>query len=122
MDLEERKNVMKEALTTSFVNDYKDYKYTISLLNKDLKKVKIDFKYTYDEFCIDFLNQTLNTIEDVDIFDVDEFGQFYDNFWKFNLYNLQNMINKKLDEVGVDRDLFYKKSSSFKPKKKKKDV
>jgi hypothetical protein len=121
MELEERKKVIKEALTTSFVDDYKDFKYTVSLLNKDLKKVKIDFKYSYDEFCVDFLNQTLKTIEDVDIFD-GEFGQFYDNFWKFNLYNLQSMVNKKLDEVGVDRDVFYKKSSSFKPKRKKKNV
>lgn len=122
MELEERKNILKTALTTSFVDNHNDYKYTISLLNKDLKKIKINFEYSYDEFCIDFLNQTLSTIEDVDIFDAEEFGQFYDNFWKFNLYNLQSMINKKLDEVGVDRDVFYKKSASFKPKKKKKDV
>jgi hypothetical protein len=122
MDLEERKNLLKTALTMSFVDNHKDYKSTILLLNKDLKKMKIDFKYTYDQFCIELLNQSLNAVENVDIFDADSYEQFFENFWKFNFYNLQCIINKKLDELGINRDVFYKKSTSFNPKKQKKNV
>jgi ATP-dependent exoDNAse (exonuclease V) beta subunit len=122
MELEERKNLLKTALTMSFVDNHKDYKSTISLLNKDLKKMKINFKYTYDQFCIELLNQSLDTVENVDIFDADSYEHFFENFWKFNFYNLQCIINKKLDDIGFDRDDFYKKSASFNPKKQKKNV
>lgn len=122
MELDERKKILKTALTMSFVDNYDEYKNTISLLNKDLKKMKINFKYTYDQFCIELLNQSLDTVENVDIFDANNYEQFFENFWKFNFYNLQCIINKKLDEIGFNREVFYKKSSSFNPKKKKKNV
>lgn len=110
MEVKERKNEMRNALINSFVEDYKSYKNTVKAINKDLKKSKIDYKYTYDEFCADFLNQTLETIEIVDIFDSTEFSQFYVNFWQFNLYNLQCMIDKKLTSMGYKFEDFYNDS------------
>lgn len=110
MELLERKKVIKVALTNSFVEDSKAYKHTIEFINKDLEKSNINFQYSYDEFCIEFLNETLINIEDIDIFTVDGYDQFYINFWQFNLYNLQCMLNKKLDELGYNFEEFYEKS------------
>ncbi len=111
MEVEDRKKVIKTALINSFVDDYDAYKATIKFINNDLKKSKIKFKYTYDQFCIEFLNETLINIENVDIFTVEGYNQFYINFWQFNLYNLQTMLNKKLDILGYKFEDFYKNSS-----------
>jgi hypothetical protein len=121
MEIVERKKVIKNALTNSFVDDYKAYKTTIEFINKDLEKSKINYQYSYDEFCVEFLNQTLKNIEDIDIFTVEGYDQFYINFWQFNLYNLQCMLNKKLDELGCDYKDFYE-NSSIKDKVNKKYI
>ena len=65
MEVEDRKKVIKSSLTNSFVEDYDAYKKTIEFINKDLEKSKIGFQYEYDEFCVEFLNQTLVNIEDI---------------------------------------------------------
>ena len=109
MEIEERKTVLKTALINSFVDDYTAYKNTIEFINNDLCKSNIKFQYSYDEFCVEFLDQTLINIEDVDLF-AEKYNEFYNNFWKFNLYNLQCMLNKKLDELGYKYDDFYKTS------------
>ena len=38
METEERKSIMKTALTNSFVDDYEAYKHTIEFINNDLKE------------------------------------------------------------------------------------
>lgn len=111
MEVEDRKKVIKSSLTNSFVEDYDAYKKTIEFINKDLEKSKIGFQYEYDEFCVEFLDQTLKNIEDIDIFTVEGYDQFYINFWQFNLYNLQCMLNKKLDELGYKFEDFYENST-----------
>lgn len=117
MDIEERKKVLKTALINSFVDDYKAYKNTIEFINNDLQKSDINFKYSYDEFCLAFLNQTLKNIEDIDIFTSNE----YDHFWQFNLYNLQCMLTEKLDELGYKFEDFYE-NSNMKQKINKKNL
>jgi hypothetical protein len=111
MTVDDRKKVLHFALTTSFVDDYKAYKNTIEFINKDLSESNIDFQYTYDEFCVEFLNQTLKNLEDIDIFSFNEYNQFYVNFWQFNLYNLQCMLNTKLDGLGYKFEEFYNNST-----------
>lgn len=110
MEVEDRKRVIKSSLTNSFVDDYKAYKTTIEFINNDLKNSNINFQYSYDDFCIEFLNETLKNIEDIDIFTVRGYNEFYINFWQFSLYNLQCMLNKKLDELGYKYEDFYEKS------------
>ena len=110
MEIEERKRIVEHALTNSFVDDYKAYKNTLDIINMDLKKSNIEFQYTYDEFCVDYLNESLQNIQEIDIFKGDNFDQFYANFWRFNLYNLQCMLNRKLEALGYDFDKFYKNS------------
>ncbi len=119
MEIEERKKVLKTALINSFVEDYKAYKNTISFINQDLENSNIKFQYTYDDFCVEFLNQTLKNIENIDIFKEDKYNNFYINFWQFNLYNLQCMLNDKLNELGYKYEDFYE-SSSIKNKINKK--
>jgi len=111
MEIEDRKKVIKTALINSFVDDHKAYKSTIDFINKDLEKSDIKFQYSYDEFCLEFLNETLINIEKIDIFTVEGFDQFYINFWQFNLYNLQCMLNKKLEDLGYNFEDFYENST-----------
>lgn len=111
MEIEQRKKVLKTALINSFVDDYEAYKKTIEFINTDLIESNINFQYKYDEFCVDFLNETLKNIEDIDIFSFDEFNQFYINFWKFNLYNLQSMLTNKLEKLGYKYEDFYNNSN-----------
>jgi hypothetical protein len=104
---------MERILIYTFAECSNDYKRIVLLLNKDLKKFKIDFKYTYDAFCIEYLNQFLDNFDNTDIFDYAKQDQFDENYRKFHLYNIQCMIDKMLDKVGLDREIFYKKSSLF---------
>jgi hypothetical protein len=105
--MEYEKNILKEALIDSFVNEHSSYKKTIEIINSDLNKFNINFQYTYDQFCIDFLNQTLENIDNINIYDKN-FANFYIEFWHFNLYNIQSMINKKLTELGYNKEDFLK--------------
>jgi len=111
MNITQKKELLKEILTTSFVDDFKKYKKTIKLINNDLKKSDINFQYSYDNFCIDFLNETLKNIQHIDIFNSDEYEQFYINLWQFNFYNLKCMINKKLDDLGYENSNFFEQSN-----------
>lgn len=108
MKLEEKRNILKNALIESFVNDYEQYKKTIDNINHDLIELKLDFQYKYDDFCAEFLDQSLNSIESIDIFDYVENSQFQQHFFKFSLYNLRCMLDKKFNELGFD----YKKMLS----------
>lgn len=110
MEIEDKKRIIESALTNSFVDDYRAYRNTLDIINKDLKKSKIKYQYTYDEFCVDYLTESLNNLEEIDIFLVGSSEQFYNNFWKFNLYNLQCMLNKKLESLGYDFSKYYKNS------------
>jgi len=111
MEIQERKKILKTALTNSFVDDYISYKNTIDFINSDLSDSNIKYQYSYDEFCVEFLNQTLKNIEDIDIFNNEKYDQFYADFWKFNLFNLQCMLVEKLGELGYKYDDFYDKSN-----------
>jgi hypothetical protein len=111
MEFEESKNILKKALIESFVDDYKSYKKTIEFINNDLDKSNIKYQYSYDTFCAEFLSETLINLKDVDIFTVNEYNNFFINFWQFNLYNLQSMLNKKLNELGYKYEDFYENSN-----------
>lgn len=121
MKVDERKKVIKTALINSFVDDYKAYKNTIEFINNDLEKSNINFHYEYDEFCLEFLDETLKNIEEIDIFTVDGYHQFYINFWQFNLYNLQCMLTRKLNNLGYKFEDFYE-NSDIKQKVNKKYI
>ena len=108
MEIKDKKNTIKESLIESFVNDHNTYKNTISFINKDLSDANINFQYTYDEFCIDFLNESLLGIENNDIFMYENFIDFYSNFFEFNLMILQNMLSKKLKKLGYNFEDVYK--------------
>lgn len=110
MEIEDKKRIIENALVNSFVDDYRAYRNTLDIVNLDLKKSKIEYQYTYDEFCVDYLTESLNNLEEIDICSFGSTEQFYNNFWKFNLYNLQCMLNKKLESLGYDFSKFNKNS------------
>lgn len=108
MEVKDRQNTIKDALIESFVNDRNAYKNTIAFINKDLSDANIDYQYSYDEFCVDFLNESLLGIESNDIFIYEKFHDFYTNFYEFNLVTLQNMLTKKLKNLGYSFEDVYK--------------
>ena len=107
MKVNERKRVLKNALTNSFVEDYKSYKNAVEYINNDLSNANINYQYTYDEFCIDFLHETLKNLDSIDIFDSKKYNQFYSNFWTFNLHTLQSMLKSKLNKLGYKYEDLY---------------
>lgn len=113
MDIEEKKETLKSALIDSFVNDNQSYKNTIKSINDDLKKFNIDYQYTYDEFCVDFLNESLLNIEKNDIFEHDINKDFYSNFWLFNLMTLQSMLSKKIYNLGKNISDIYNENKEI---------
>lgn len=105
MNMEERKQVLEKALINSFVDEYASYKNIVKIINKDLKRSEINYKYTYNEFCLEFLNESLKNIEKIDIFsNADHFSQFLVNFYQFNLYILQSMFKNKIEDLGYKNE------------------
>ena len=110
MEVEERIKVVKDSLITSFVEGYKAYKNTIELINKDFKKSNIHFRYSYDQFCLDYLNQSLDYTKAVDIFKITNYAQFGMNFEQFCLYNVECMVCVKLEKMGYNFQKYYQTS------------
>lgn len=100
--IEENKKILSEALKNSFVDDYPSYKKIIDNINNDFEELKIDFKWSYDQFCVDFLNESMKKIEEVDIFRYKNFEDFYMNFWNFNLIIVRTILLNKFEELGYD--------------------
>ena len=109
MEIDERKKNITSILTESFVEEYEAYKKALNYLNKDFRKSKIGFQYSYDQFCTDFLRQSLDSIEAHDIFVVTDYRQFKLNLWQFNMFNIECMLKKKIEELGYDAKEYYKK-------------
>ena len=106
--VEERKKILTQALNQSFVDDYNAYKSIIDNINSDLKELNIDYQWTYDEFCVEFLNESMKKLEEIDIFRSTNFQDFYRNFWDFNLIVVRDIIMNKFNELGYDYKEFEK--------------
>ncbi len=57
--------LVNDFLMKSFVEDYAYNKRFVEKFNNDLQKLGVDYKYTYDEFCIELLDRTLFVIDEV---------------------------------------------------------
>jgi hypothetical protein len=97
MDISNKKELLKSALIQSFVDSHDIYMNAINFINSDLELYNINFKYTYDNFCIDFLNYALSNIEKNDIFNETNIDNFYYKFCQFNLKIFEDMLNEKID-------------------------
>lgn len=105
MAVQENKQLFLSALNQSFVDDYKVYKGIVGNINEDFKKYEINYEWSYDDFCINFLDETMKKLEKVDIFKhVNSFEDFYHNFWKFNLDVVRTIIINKIVELGYNHE------------------
>lgn len=112
IDINKRKKILETALVKSFVDDYNAYKNTVDFINMDFEKSDVKFQYSYDAFCVDFLNLSLENIDIIDVLESEtDFNSFYKNFLKFNLYVLKGMLKNKLNELGYDAGKFYSETS-----------
>lgn len=107
-DLNQKKQVLTDALTQSFVDDYDAFRSIVNNINDDFKVLEMDYEYTYDTFCVNFLEESLNKLEEEDIFKYTNFKDFYENFWSFNLFVIKTLLIKKFAELGYDYDEYDK--------------
>jgi len=95
MELDKRKRIIKNILTNSFVNDYHGNKKVVAKFNGRLRKLNIPVNYSYDAFCIEFLNSALKSADHRDFFIAVSFDEFYGKLSKFNRILIKDMeINK----------------------------
>jgi len=102
MKVEERKDLLLQSLKQSFVDDYDVYKNIVEQINSDFEKLELGYRWTYDEFCVNFLNVSIQKLEEIDIFRYPNFSEFVKNFWKFNLIIIRTVIINKFEELGYD--------------------
>jgi len=106
MDVDVRKKLLLESLKQSFVDDYDVYKNIIKQINNNFDELKLDYQWTYDNFCIEFINMSMEKLEKIDIFRYPNFNKFVSNFWKFNMIIIKTIIINKFEELEYD----YKKN------------
>ena len=81
-------------------------KYAKAVTQEEKEKMQHYIEWTYDEFCVSFLNESLNKLEQIDIFQSTSFEDFYKNFWNFNLVVVRSIIIDKCKELGYDYKKF----------------
>lgn len=109
MDIKQ-KELLYESLNQSFVDDYATFYKIITKINEDMILLGVDYQWSYNDFCVEFLDESMKKIEQVDIFNynsLDDFNQnFWVNFWKFNLVIIRSVIANKFDDLGYDYEKY----------------
>ena len=71
--LEDRKREIRELLVNNlFVERYESFKESVDLINKAFESFELDFRYSYNNFCDDFLKECMSFMDnhsDIDIRD-----------------------------------------------------
>jgi len=63
-NIEERKKEFKERITNElFVERYDSFKESISLINLALSNYNINYQYTYDQFCSDYIDECIDYMD-----------------------------------------------------------
>lgn len=90
------KTFVTDFLIDSFVEDYTFNKGFVDHLNSEMQKMGIPFKYTYDDFCIELLNRTINSINNTEIKADKLSGELTEKFGWFIAQTLKDMETSKL--------------------------
>ena len=85
---------LSKVMSLAFVEDYKEFKSSMDIVNTDLTKSKIPFQYTYDEFCIAYRKETKRNMNFIVYFGEEHLD--LTGCWQFNLFNLRSMLKRKL--------------------------
>jgi len=72
MTVNEKKKLVKNELSTLFVNKYEFFTNIINKLNEILKKYNVDYEYDYNTYCTDYLNKCMSVIDDNPDIDINE--------------------------------------------------
>jgi len=99
-DLELRKKEFKDRLTNElFIERYDSFKESIILINMALESFRIDYQYTYDQFCIDYTNECMEYMDnhpDVDMMDPTQ-------LYFYTLPIVMSIVEKAKNKYGIKK-------------------
>jgi hypothetical protein len=100
-NLEERKKEFKERLTNElFIERYDTFKQSISLINMALENFRVNYQYTYDQFCIDFTNESMEYMDKHPEVDMMDPMQLY----FYTLPIVMSIIDKAKNKYGIKNE------------------
>lgn len=101
MKLEDRKKEFKDRLINElFVERYDTFKESVTLINEALTVLKIDYKYSYDEFCTDYVEECMIYMDENPKVDMMDQNQLY--FYALPI--IISMIDKIKNKHGFKTD------------------
>lgn len=99
--MSERKSIIANAYTKSFVEEYAGFKKIMDEINLNLQRSDIPFVYSYDDFCLELLSRSLAALERNDIFSATSLAEFIKNYRLFKHNAIQSMVIGKLIDFVV---------------------
>ena len=92
--IDEKKEEVKRRLENYlFVDKYDIFKKTIDQLNEFFKLAKIDYQYTYDEFCKELTEEFMKNLTNNPDIDIDDLYQIS----KLSIEVVSSLIKRKID-------------------------
>lgn len=99
MNIDNKKKNIEEELSYVFVEKYDFFKDIINKINNIFKKYDINYQYTYNNFCIEYINKCKEIIDNNPDIDLDN-----DNY--FLIYGIisASMVYDKEKIYGKDNE------------------
>lgn len=105
----EEKNAITEFFNYFFVENFKDIEYLINQINEEFQQNNIQFRFTYDCYCKDFLNELDVSLRIYYIFNAETEDELTENISQLGLIIREKIIEKRVIASGCDWKTFKRK-------------
>lgn len=100
-ELEEKKREFKERIEIElFVERYDTFKESVVLINEALKIIKIDYQFTYNEFCSEYIEECMNYMDKHPNIDMMDPKQLY----FYTLPIIISLLEKTKIKYGINNE------------------
>jgi len=102
-----KKNVKEKLENELYVDRYNTFKESVELINTALDIFKIDYHFTYNDFCSEFTNECLNYIDEhptVDMLDTRQMMVYAFPIIMSIINNAKNKHELKNDQSNIETD------------------
>jgi hypothetical protein len=100
MKIEDKRKIINEFLPFIFVDFYRIIKSCMDVINKLIMLDNFSFRYSYDEFCVGLLKESLLNAKDIDLNKVFIIGQSQENFRVFLSTISVSALYRKYEALG----------------------